>query len=537
MVVYRGPGVFSEEIVTSIAPSPIAEENVVAIVSEVPGTTPFREIITLSGTDDVQLQKLGINPASLQIKSRDEYTTYVVADDYIATQSSTNEYMATTTVSREVNAATETFTLSDSNPSYTPVNARGVHNIVISTTTPARTYQEYVDYTYDPYSRKITRVTGSSLPNDGTTTITIAYNYGIEDGEVVIAEYRYADEDYYAHQLFGDYSEVRAIFGDAWKSDGNPNPVSLAASMVFANGGPDTQVMVIPVNPHSTDTPGDPNDTVNLANWQLAIEDIVEDEISMVIETSGLVEVHAFVIQNTLGAANYNQSRMALLGRDKTKQPTLTRQNLRDYAEAINNQRVVVVSPAEWETLDTIGGDIKKVGGQYAAAALAGLLTNIRIQDTPTRRPIAGIRTPAPEREILLNGDSAAGLCVIENRKGFMRVRHGLTTAFANINTREISVVRAKDFVIKSMKEVLDRSVIGMLMEPDVDFLVASAATSILDRMKEGYVIAEYEQPQVYQDATDPTRLLLRFNYLPNYPVNEILIQFSISPLGTTVIQ
>jgi hypothetical protein len=256
----------------------------------------------------------------------------------------------------------------------------------------------------------------------------------------------------------------------------------------------------------------------------------------MVVETSGLVEIHGFLIQNTLGAAQYNQTRMAILGRDKTKDTALTRDQLQDYAQAINNQRVIMTSPAQLLTLDTIGGDLKTVGGQYGAAALAGLLTNIRFQDTPTRRPIAGVRTRVPEREVLLNEDSAAGLCVLENRKGFMRIRHGLTTMFSDINRREISVVRAKDFLIKSLKEMLDASVIGMLMEPDVDFVVAAAMTSVLDRMKNGYLIADYEQPQVYQDATDPTRLLARFSYLPNYPVNEILIQFSISPLGATAV-
>lgn len=86
-----------------------------------------------------------------------------------------------------------------------------------------------------------------------------------------------------------------------------------------------------------------------------------------------------------------------------------------------------------------------------------------------------------------------------------MRVRHGVTTMFSDVNQREISVVRAKDFVIKSLREVLDRTVIGMLMEPDVDFLVQAAATNVLDRMKASYIIADYQTPRYSRTST--TRL------------------------------
>lgn len=527
MATYRAPGVYTREVIESILPSPIPSNNVVAIVTEVPPSTPYREILTLSGNAPVRLQKKGIDLSTVEVLSRDEHTTYLQATDYTLTTTDTNAYEAYTELSRVSNQATETLSFSDADRTYNPVNGRGVHDIVLSDAT--NTYEEYLDYTYDRFSNTLHALPGGRIPTDGTQ-LTLQYKYGIEDGETVVVQYRYADEEYYSPHLFGNSREVFNLYGEPWTDEG-PNPASLAASLVFVNGGTETQVLVVPVNPHSSNIE---KDYVTLADWQIALENLNDDYVYMVCETSGDTNVHSFVVQNVSAAVEYSQFRMAFLGRDGVRVP-IGRQELRDYAEAINNQRVVMVSPAVVQALDTVGGDLREVGGQYAACALAGLVSRLNFYETPTRRPVAGVVIPKQERETLLTADSASGLCVIENRRGFMRVRHGLTTMFSDINRREIAVVRAKDFMIKSMKEALDNSVIGLSMEPNTDMIVAAAATSVLDRMVNSYVIAAYNQPQVLQDTSDPTRLLLRFSYLPNYPMNEILIEFSITPFGASV--
>lgn len=541
MGAYRPPGVYAQEEVRSIIPSPIPNTDVIAIVSEVPAAAPFTERLVVKDTSTgtpapLALKRKGVVGTSIRVFSRDEFTEYINGTDFDITSSGTIDYNSTKSITRRHNSVIgETFTLSDATKSYTPLNSRGVYNLVVrtaaTTTSPAITYVEFRDYVYDRYSRKIRPLPGGILPTNGTN-ILIDYNYGIANNEEIVVKYNYADVEYYGHKLFQDAVEVYAHYGFPWNPNGTPNPMSLAVSIAFSNGGPQTQVLAVPVNPHAID----PAKTIaTLAEWQLAFDSIAEDEVAIVTETSGLVATQGYLISHVLGASAYNQERIGVIGRDNTKDAS-GRTELRNYAKAINNQRIVLASPSRWETIDTTNGGTKVVGGQYAAAAIAGGLTLNRVQDTLTRRPINGVRTAAPEAEPLLTGDTASGLFVIENKSGFMRVRHAVTTMFTDVNQRELNVVRAKDFLIKSLREALDRSVIGRLMEPDVDFLVQGAATNVLDRMKNAYIIADYEAPSVFQDFNDPTRLRLRFNYLPNYPVNEISIEFGISSLGTSII-
>jgi hypothetical protein len=530
---YRPPGVYAQEEVRSIAPSPVPNADIIAIVSEVPPAAPFAERIVLDGLTATQLTKKGIDADSIEVYSRDESTKYVAADDYTVTAGGSNEYTSFHSVAREANSVTdETHTLSNTVKSFSLNNGRGVHDLSIRTTTPSKTYVEYQDYVYDQYHNKVVALTGTTLPTDGTQ-ILATYKYGIEDEEEVLVKYNYADEEYYSRKLLQDESEIFALYGYPFKTDGSPNPMSLAAWLAFTNGGPQTQVLAVPVNPHSTNRLT--NTVPELPEWQEAFDSIVED-VSIVLETSGKLEYHGLAYSHVLGASQYNQERIAILGRDGTKTPAVTKTQLRDQAKAFNSKRVVLISPSVWETVDTVNGKTVALGAQYAAAALAGRLSLYNPQDTMTRKPIVNIRTGVIEAEPVMNEDAAAGLLVCDNKSGFMRVRHSITTASANVNTRELNVVRAQDFMIRSMRETLDRSVIGMLMEPDVDFLVQGAVTNILDRMKNAYVIADYQSPQVFQDTSDPTRLRVRFSYLPNYAVNEISIEFSITPFGATVV-
>lgn len=538
---YKPPGVYAQEEVRSIIPSPIPNTDVIAIVSEVPAAAPFVERLEMRDNNGVpavfNLQKKGVKSGSIRIFSRDEFTEYLNGTDFTVQTTNAVDYLSNKSITRSHNTVVgETFTFSSNVNSYTPVNPRGVYDYVVRTaatgTVPAKTYVEFKDYVYDKYSRKLRALTGGTLPLDGTK-ILLDYKYGIADGEDVIVRYRFADVDYYGHRLLQDATELYTFYGFPWNPDGTSNPMSLAASIAFSNGGPNTQILAVPVNPHVI-TPEKAE--VNLAEWQLAFDSIAEDEVALVTETSGILDVQGYLISHVLGASAYNQERIGVIGRDGTKDGS-TRRDLRNYARAINNQRIVLVSPSKWETQDVINDGLKTVGGQYAAAAVAGSLTLNRVQDTLTRRAINAVRTPAPEADPLLTGDTAAGLFVIENKGGFMRVRHATTTMFSDINQRELNVVRAKDFMIKSMREALDRSIIGRLMEPNVDFLAQGAATNVLDRMRLAYVIADHSDPVCFQDQNDPTRLRLRFTYLPNYPVNEISIEFGISPLGTSTIQ
>lgn len=533
MAIYRSPGAYAEEIQRTVAPSPIPNENIIALVSEVPDGTREEEMLELTGLQDVILAKKGIDTTSLRVMSRDRSTVYDVGSHYNVTQNHINPYLADTLVSRINQRITgETFTLDSGNQSYTLLNPKGAHDITVSAVIGLETvqYSQYTDYVFDRLSGRITRLASGTMPDNGTA-ITVDYSYGIEDGETVVLQYTYADPDYYSQKLFSDYNEIITYYGAPFAADGTPNPLSLAAQMIFANGGAQTEILTVPVNPHASD----PAKTVpNLADWQLAVETLEETQydFSLIVETSGLSDIHSYLINHVSDLLFYTRARVAILGRDGTKE-ALSKTELRSYSSAINNERVVMVSEPEWELLNSSTGGLYRVGGQYAAAAFAGLLTRLNVQESTTRKGLTGCRTLLQRSDQSMDRDTTSGLLVVENRQGFMRIRHGTSTMYSNINSREINVVRAKDFIIRSLRDVMDGAIVGRLMQPDIELVASHVATAILERMKQSHTLAEYTQPQVYQNEQNPTRLDVRFTYLPNYAVNEVVIQFAISPVGT----
>lgn len=533
MAIYRSPGVYVREDLSNIFPSAISEGNVIALVSEVPKNTPHREVVELVGTTGVELEKKGIVKDSIAVKSRNGVVEYVVTEDFTVTSSDLVDYLAFQTIARVVNSVVgETFTLDSGTDRYSLINGRGAHNIRVykdNGLDPDTEYEEGKDWTYDFYTNELIALSSGTLPRDGTS-LSVDYSHGIEDGEQVRVEYRYADEEYFDHFMVDAYADVERKFGRAWNDDGTPNPMSLAASIIFANGGTGTMLMCVPVNPYFND---EANGTLDLTDYQRAFDSIVEDEVGIVVETSANTDVQSSLIQNTIAAAqDFDLPRIAVLGRDFAEDG-VNRDQLRTYAESINHERISVVSPPQWEMINQIGAGYQDVGGQYAAAAYAGILSSIQVQETATRRLIAGLRPKEREKEGLVRSDTTSGLTVIEKRSGTSRIHHAVTTAFNNVSTREINVVRAKDFIIRSLKDTLDPVIIGKLWEPNLDIIAATAASRVLQSMKEDYVLADFSTPEVEPDPTDPTRMLMRFSYYPNYAVNEVLITFSLSDFGS----
>lgn len=536
---YRPPSVYAREEIGAISPTAIPRGGMVAIVSEVPKSIKFREYLELSGTAEVDLQKRGIRSESVQVFNRSGLEEYIEGEDFTISTTDPVDYVSNKGLARVENAVQgETFTLDSGSDRYSLENGRGVHDIVVSSTDPdtseVTTYSNRTDYAYDPSNNQLIALTNGTIPRDGTT-LEVSYKHGIEDGQVVRVEYRYADEDYFSQVVVDSYLEVENRFGPAWNEDGTPNPMSFAASLAFANGGLSTMVLCVPVNPYVND---ESNGDVNLVDYQRAVDEIVDDEVGLVIETSGNINVQSAVIQNTIAAAeDFEQPRMTILGRNHLDDG-VTREEFKDYARAMNQERVVVVSPLRWKALNRIQGEYTEVGGQYAAAALAGLLSGMNVQETPTRDLLTGIMPlESKQSEGLMNSDAGDGLCVIENRSGTIRVRHGITTARGDRNKQEINVVRAKDFIIKTLKEVLDPVVIGRLIEPNLDMVAQATASRVLDSMQQEYVLADYETPDVQLDPSNVTRLILSFRYRPNYAINEVLISFALTDFGASTLQ
>ena len=177
------------------------------------------------------------------------------------------------------------------------------------------------------------------------------------------------------------------------------------------------------------------------------------------------------------------------------------------------------------------------VGGQYVAAALAGSVGSSEIQTTLTRHPVGGVVDIVDARtEADKDTDAKAGRMVIENRRGVIQVRHGLTVAVNSVNTREFSVVRAKHYMIESLRQTIDDQVIGQIVaDSRAAFTVQLLVEAVLEGLVSEGAIVTYSGVTASLTNLDPTLIQVSFQYLPAFPLNYVQISFSINTSTSVV--
>lgn len=384
--------------------------------------------------------------------------------------------------------------------------------------------------------------------SNGTTTMGVA-----NDQLQVTISYQATPSDYYLPTRVFSLADCTARFGEALNSDGTiASPVSFAAMLAFANGATN---MVIQALYHLA-TPGlqssakSPGGTVSasatLQDWEdtlvalLDIEDV--NVIVPVISAGGGTENDANnlailqAVQAHIRAMQANQQYIvAICGQDSTvagcvaDAPTL-RGAATTLAAGIPAEAMTHLSPASFAFPNPATGTTTNIGGQYVAAALAGMLAGNDISQTLTRKQLASVSGVNEFRsEVDKNTDASNGLLVVEAKNGIVRVRQALTVAISQANTRELSVIRAKYYMVESVRNSIDQQIIGQIVADDrAPITIQLVVQDALEALVTQGAIVTYSDIQVRQLLTDPTMFQVQFSYLPAFPLNYVQVVFSI---------
>ena len=195
-------------------------------------------------------------------------------------------------------------------------------------------------------------------------------------------------------------------------------------------------------------------------------------------------------------------------------------------------EQTVLISPSKFYRLTPTAESTQiAVGGQYMAAAIAGMVASRPVSQSLTRKIVSGFSAVGERRELQdKNTDAAAGLVVIEPKATAIQIRHGITTNVSGgASKREISVVRAKHVVIESLQDTIETQIIGQVIaDGDAPLIVRSAVISVLEELRLASDIVEYGDVQAAQQSLDPTVIEVRFSYRPAFPVNYVNIVFSL---------
>lgn len=374
----------------------------------------------------------------------------------------------------------------------------------------------------------------------GTTTIGAA-----TDKLAVKVTYNATPADYWLPTRCFTQYDVESKYGPAWDSSGNIlNPLSFAASMAFANGATSVvcQALFAAGTPNTQPT-GSLTDWENTLTNLYNIEDI--NVVVPVIDTTGLTVAPSDTlslqileaVQNFISymAQNQNQLVIAFCGEDATGGVLAAPATLQSHAASLGandpyGEHIVFISPASFQIPNPVTGLPTNIGGQYVAAAVAGMLARYSVQTPLTRKQVnalTGVNVARTEAQ--KDQDAGAGCLVIEAKRNRIQVRDAITTSQISISSRALSVVRAKHYMMENIRNVLEDQVVGQIVLDDqANFRVQLIVQNELELLVEQGNIVSYDAIQVAPDPNDPTALQVRFSYLPAYPLNRVSIQFSI---------
>lgn len=389
--------------------------------------------------------------------------------------------------------------------------------------------------------------------NGGTPT------NGISQLQRVQVTYTYTDPAYYTASTFYDYSDVVAAYGEPYKINSEANtweiqsPLSLGAKFAFLNGA--YNVVCAAVKPSVSGT----YTSTEFANAFQTLED--EPDVAVVVPCSGDPTLHTIVTTHVESQSNSRFERRAIVGTDgstttigstqrklyavgDTSVPLYDNQGQRIRASGILNRRVILVSPSAFTHFSTEVNKTITLGGQYMAASLAGMTVSMSFAQPLTHKHITGwiglsdgdladysATDSTKGRDSKMSNESINGLCVIETtRRRAIRVRHGVSTLPNNLLTREWSITGQEDALVYRLRDYLDDA--NLIGQPIYNYTLvnvkASAEAALQSLVRDGLLV-DYTGLAVRQLLTNPDVLEISFGWKPAFPLNYIVLTFSIS--------
>jgi hypothetical protein len=479
---YRHPGVYVDAGTNPTLATAGVAPTVICIIGSGVGYNTFVETISFASATSAVLTKKGINPASIQVRG------------YI-----------------------------------TDPNASGQ--------SVPHLFQKDDDPTTHDYSVS-TNTTGGA--ENSTTTITKSSGGAIEPAyPVLTVSYQYTDASYHALNVFDDYNTVADTYGPALDpaSGALISPLTFAAGVAVLNGA--NQIYAIALNPVTGTVSqqfADAYQTLSANNVNVNLVVPLFDGVTDQAALGGMLATLNAALESD---ANKGVLRTAVTGLDSAYVGSIA--NVASLGNGISSKRIVLAYPNALEYYNGVLNATQTVDGYYLAAAYAGVLAKQDPQMPLTHKIVQGfsgitssvLRTLTPTNKDTL---AKGGIAVVEpDRAGRLRVRHGLTTDYAGgILNREISLVRSQDALYNLLQDTMENSgLIGIPITDTTALQVKSIVSGALETAKNSSsgLITDYSQLAVRQQAPpsgDPTVIDVRFAYKPPWPLNYILVSFTV---------
>lgn len=412
----------------------------------------------------------------------------------------------------------------DTTPSPTQTLAKAGINTSTLTVVNPNTLAPFVlntDYT-------VVLVSGTTGTANALYAIERVISGHIHPNDFIQVSYQYTDAAYYTPYTFYQYSDMVTAYGAPYNlSTGTiQSGITLMGQFAFLNGA--YQVVACAVQ--STNGPG--NATVG--DYTNALAQLADNQlVAVVVADSGAQPLQQFIQEHVDQQSANKFERRAIIGSDGSVTPVSSSQRVIN-AQAIQDQRVMMVSPATFTYYSPELSNTVTLGAQYMASCLAAITVAQKggFAMPLTRKKPTGWSTVAEIEPVgQKNMEASNGLCVIEQtRTGQIQVRHGVSTDPTSLISREWSIIGQQDAMVYTLRAYLESdNLIGQPIYPYTLQNVKGSAEAALQSLIVNGTIVDYVGLTCRQLITNPDVLEVSFQWKPAWPLNYIVVTFSIT--------
>jgi hypothetical protein len=253
-------------------------------------------------------------------------------------------------------------------------------------------------------------------------------------------------------------------------------------------------------------------------DYTAAFDELLKDEVNILVapELATATAIPVFGLVDT--AEGNGKDVMAVIGSDLSDASDIV-----DQVTA--NKRFIMTTPGI-VAYDAAAEADANLSGTYSAAAVAGLISSLAVQSSPTNKVIPGVkgltqRFNYGQMVSLVDG----GVLALEERRG-IRVVRGVTTddgAFGQITTRRIT-----DYAKKGIRQVCN-PFIGRLNNERVRKAMQGAIDGFLTTMLQDEALTAYQLEVTATRADEIAgRALVNATLQPTFSIDYIRVTLSL---------
>ncbi len=274
--------------------------------------------------------------------------------------------------------------------------------------------------------------------------------------------------------ILSDYASAQDQFGRYDTLASGKLNLTRSIELLYLNGASTVYVRALPLGASDAAPTQD--------EYAAAFQELLKEDVNILVAPELSTDAAKAVLGPILETGeNAGRDATAVIGSDKTAPADIT-------AQAPTNGRIILTAPGI-QAFDSAAKQDVTLPGNYTAAAVAGLLSTLVPQSSPTNKILPGVVHLAKkfsygEEKSLLSGR----VMVLEERQG-VRVTRGLSTddgAFKQVTTRRIV-----DFAKAGIRQASD-PFIGRLNNQRVRAALAGAINGFLTTMVQDEALITY---------------------------------------------